>query len=121
MKYGKVLDKFELTDEMINSKNEYKDDNISDCLGDFIKEKCDIVEFVKSERIESKNFILEYKNWLLLNRLKDKNMDKKATYYTKTLKKIFKIESQESNSKTYYKGIIWKSDEEDEEIKDTEK
>jgi hypothetical protein len=29
MKYGKVLDKFELTDEMINSKNEYKDDNVS--------------------------------------------------------------------------------------------
>ena len=108
MKFGIIQDKFNLTDEMIQSKNDYKDNNTNDYLNDFIKEKCELVKFIKKEKIEGKNFILEYKNWLLMNKFKDKNMDKKQTYYTQQLKKLLKIEAKESNGKTYYKGIIWK-------------
>ena len=53
MKYGIIQDKFDLTEEMINAKECYKNDNVKiDYLQDFIDKHYKIVPFVKKEKIE---------------------------------------------------------------------
>jgi len=103
MKRGKILDKFNLTEDMITTKNEYVEDNeVVDHLEDFIKDKFDIVPFVKNEKMVNNEFVSLYITWLQTYKRKDDKTTNKNI--TRRIKK-FGIETKESNGKTYYFGL----------------
>jgi len=110
MKYGIVQTKFEYTEDMINSKAECIEDNTEDELQTFITERCNLIDGKKINRNE---FIKTYNDWLVKNH---KDKDKRTTNkFTRDMKKIYKINSKESNGKTNYIDIEWKFSGEDEE------
>lgn len=110
MRYGKVQTKFDLTEDMINSKQECIEDNTVDELQTFIDEKCNLIDGKKILRNE---FIKTYNDWLIKNH---KDKDKRTTNkFTRDMKKTYKIDSKESNSKVSYLNIDWKFVEGDEE------
>jgi len=110
MKYGIVQTKFDYTEDMINSKAECIEDNTEDELQTFITERCNLIDGKKINRNE---FIKTYNDWLVKNH---KDKDKRTTNkFTRDMKKIYKINSKESNGKTNYIDIEWKFSGEDEE------
>ena len=103
MKNGIITDKFELSDEMLVAKQNYKGDNIKlDHLGDFIGNYYEVVDFVKKEKIERDVFRSEYNNYL---KSKGEGYDKSSHQKFTRLIQNYKIGIQESNGKTYYTGL----------------
>jgi P4 family phage/plasmid primase-like protien len=110
MKYGIVQTKFEFTEDMINSKAECIEDNTEDELQSFITEKCSLTQ---GQKILRNEFTKTFNDWLVKNH---KDKDKRTTNkFTRDMKKIYKINSKESNGKTHYLDIQWKFSEEDDE------
>jgi P4 family phage/plasmid primase-like protien len=106
MKRGIIRDKFNLTEEMIAAKEDYIDNNEKvDHLEDFIKERFDIVTFVKTEKMLNNDFVSMYLDWLQAYKRKDDKTSNKLI--TKRIKQ-FGIESKESNGNTWYRGLIKK-------------
>jgi len=114
MKRGNILDKFNLTEDMISAKNEYVEKNeIIDHLEDFIKDKFDVVPFVKNEKIVNNVFVSMYLEWLQMYKRKDDKTTNK--HITRRVKK-FGINEKPSNGKHFYTGLVLKEDiDEDEE------
>jgi P4 family phage/plasmid primase-like protien len=108
MKRGKILDKFKLTEDMIALKEEYVGNNENiDHLEDFIKDRFDIVPFVKTEKIVNNEFVKMYIEWLQIYKRKDDKITNK--HITRRIKE-FGINSKESNGKTYYLGLKLKEE-----------
>jgi phage/plasmid-associated DNA primase len=115
MKKGNIKDKFDLTEEMISSKNEYIENNTKDYLKDFIEEYYDIKEFIKKEKILRDEFRRCYDEYCIKKRIKINNDTN--TKFTRELLKKYNIDSKETNGKSYYIGLVKKADiiEEEEE------
>jgi len=113
MKYGVIRDKFNLTEEMIISRNETIEDNIQiDYLQKFIESSFDIVPFVKKEKVSRDGFRDDYNIFLKGKSLPmDKSTDNK---FTRLIRK-YGIGAKESNGKTYYTNLIPKVSCEDED------
>jgi phage/plasmid-associated DNA primase len=112
MKYGVIRDKFELTEEMIEAKNETVGDNIKiDYLQKFIDRTYEFVPFVKKERKPRDTFRDAYNVYL---KSQSQPIDKSSNNkFTRDIKK-YGIGVQESDSKIYYTGIIERTGFEDE-------
>jgi hypothetical protein len=108
MKYGVIRDKFNLTEDMINSKMETVEDNTQiDYLQSFIESNYTVVPFVKKEKIARNTFRDEYNTFLKSKGLPmNKSTDVK---FTRDVKK-YSIGVKESNSKTFYTGLVPKED-----------
>ena len=115
MKKGNIKDKFDLTEEMISSKNEYIENNTKDYLKDFIEEYYDIKEFIKKEKILRDEFRRCYDEYCIKKRIKINNDTN--TKFTRELLKKYNIDSKETHGKSYYIGLVKKADiiEEEEE------
>lgn len=113
MKYGVIRDKFELTEEMIEAKNETVEDNTKiDYLQKFIETYFEIVPFVKKEKKGRDTFRDAYNVFLKSHsQPMDKTADKK---FTRDIKK-YGLGTKEVGGKTYYTGIIEKVASEDED------
>ena len=110
MQKGNILDKFDLTEEMIEAKNQYIEANENvDYLQDFISQNYNIVPFIKKEKIRNDDFVSMYNCYIQKNKIIDKNNSIKKI--TRRLK-LYNINSKESNGKSYYLGLIAKVDEE---------
>jgi phage/plasmid-associated DNA primase len=114
MKYGVIRDKFNLTQDMIDSKLETIEDNTQvDYLQNFIEATYTIVPFVKKEKVARDTFRDVY-NAFLKNKGLPMNKVSNAKF-SRDIKK-YGISLKESNSKTFYTGIVPKLDlDEDEE------
>ena len=104
MKYGEIRDKFNLTEEMISSKNEYIENNTKDYLKDYIDEYYEFKEYIKKEKILRDEFRKNYDEYCNKRRIKVNNDTN--TKFTKELLKKYKIDSKEMNGKSYYIGLI---------------
>ena len=104
MKYGVIRDKFELTEEMIQAKNETVDDNVQiDYLEKFIQRTYEIVPFVKKERKTRDTFRDAYNVYL---KSQSKPIDKTSnSKFSRDIRK-YGIGVKESDGKVYYTGII---------------
>jgi phage/plasmid-associated DNA primase len=113
MKYGVIRDKFELTEEMIEAKNETVEDNTKiDYLQKFIETYFEIVPFVKKEKKNRDTFRDAYNVFLKsYSQPMDKTADKK---FTRDIRK-YGIGVKEVGGKTFYTGIIEKVASEDED------
>ena len=117
MKRGKILDKLNLTEDMIASKEEYVENNeASDYLKDFIEENYDVVEYDNTEktRVNRDDFRVAFNNWC---KSKDFGIDKSDhTKFTKNMNKKFNINTKQIGKKKvcYYIGISYKNEEIDE-------
>lgn len=109
MKRGTIRDKFDLTEEMIASKNEYIDSQ-TDLVADFIKEKLDRIEYdgTCNTRITNNDCLKQFQLWMQENSYKESYSNKRLT---KEIKKQ-KIICKESNHKTWYYGLKWKQESE---------
>lgn len=106
MKYGVIQDKFEETEEMIQAKESYKNDNIKiDYLQDFIDRKYKIVSFVKKEKIERDDFRCQYNEYL---KSKGQQYDNSSNQKFTRLIREKNIGVKESNGKTFYTGLVYK-------------
>ena len=113
MKYGTIRDKFDLTEDMIASKSQFINDNIKiDYLKDFIDNTFEIVPFEKKEKILRDTFRDSYNSYL---KNKNQPIDKSSHQKFTRLIKSYGIDIQESHGKTYYKNIILRQFEEDDE------
>jgi phage/plasmid-associated DNA primase len=108
MKYGVIRDKFNLTEDMINSKLETVEDNTEiDYLQKFIEINYTVVPFVKKEKVPRDTFRDGYNTFLKSKGLPmNKVTDVK---FTRDVKK-YSIGSKESHGKTYYTGLVPKED-----------
>ena len=114
MKNGVIRDKFNLTQDMIDSKMETIEDNTQvDSLQNFIEATYTIVPFVKKEKVARDTFRDGY-NAFLKN--KGLPMNKVSDVkFSRDIKK-YGISVKESNGKTFYTGLVPKQDlDEDEE------
>lgn len=104
MKYGKLVDELELTEEMIQVKEEFKEDNtVVDYLQDFVNMNYEKVSFVKKERILRDDLRASYNHYLKSLGLQfDLSSHAKFARRMKTLG----FGWQESNSKVYYTGLV---------------
>jgi hypothetical protein len=133
MKHGTIRDKFDLTEEMLVAKQNYKDDNTTvDYLHDFINKYYDIVsdkvEVQKYDKngkltkktitpkIERDTFRDCYNTYL---KTKGQPIDKSTHQKFSRLIKNYNIDTKESNSKTYYTNLVRK-EQLDEESDDEE-
>ena len=107
MKHGKVVDKLEISEEMIQAKEEYKEDNTKiDYLQDFVNAYYDSVPFVKKERITRDNLRSSYNNYLKsMGQQYDNDSHCK---FTRKMKKLG-FGFQESNHISFYTGLVPKS------------
>ena len=108
MKNGNIKDKFDLTEEMISCKNEYIENNTKDYLKDFIEEYYDIKEFIKKEKILRDEFRRSYDEYCIKKRIKVNNDTN--TKFTRELLKKYNIDSKETHGKSYYIGLVKKTD-----------
>lgn len=108
MKYGIIRDKFNLTEDMIDSKMETVEDNTEiDSLQKFIEATYTIVPFVKKEKVPRDTFRDGYNAFL-----KNKGFPMNKTTdvkFTRDIKK-YSIGVKESNGKTFYTGLVPKED-----------
>ena len=113
MKRGKILDKFNLTEDMIASKEEYVENNeASDYLKDFIDENYDVVEYDETEktRVNRDDFRITFNNWC---KSKDFPIDKSDQIkFAKNMNKKFNIETTRIGKKKvyYFIGISYKNE-----------
>lgn len=108
MKYGVIRDKFNLTQDMIDSKLETVEDNTEiDYLQKFIEINYTVVPFVKKEKVPRDTFRDGYNTFLKSKGLPmNKTTDVK---FTRDIKK-YSIGVKESNGKTFYTGLVPKED-----------
>lgn len=114
MKHGVIRDKFNLTQDMIDSKMETVEDNTEiDYLQKFIEINYTVVPFVKKEKVPRDTFRDGYNTFLKSKGLPmNKVTDVK---FTRDVKK-YAIGVKESHGKTFYTGLVPKEDlDEDEE------
>jgi P4 family phage/plasmid primase-like protien len=110
MKYGVIQDKFEETEEMIIAKEDYKNDNIKiDYLEDFIEKHFELIPFVKEEKIKRDDFRTQYNEFL---KSKGQSQDNSSNQKFTRLIRTKNIGIKESNGKTYYTGLIYKTENE---------
>jgi len=76
-------------------------------LEDFIKDRFDIVSFVKTEKFVNNEFVKMYIEWLQIYKRKD---DKTTNKHITRRIKAFGINSKESHGKTYYLGLKLKEE-----------
>jgi len=113
MKKGVIRDKFNLTDDMIASKEEYVDANEKvDYLQSYISEFCDLVEYDDTEktRIMRDDFRIGYNTWC---KSKDFPVDKSDDCkFSKKMNKQFKIINKQvtKKKKCAYLGICYKNE-----------
>jgi len=108
MKYGVIRDKFNLTQDMIDSKMETVEDNTEiDSLQKFIEATYTIVPFIKKEKVARDTFRDGYNAFL-----KNKGLPMNKTTDVKFSRDIKKygISLKESNGKTFYTGLVPKED-----------
>jgi P4 family phage/plasmid primase-like protien len=108
MKKGVICDKFELSQEMLYSKNNYVENNVKeDELECFIKEFIIVGETEK----DCDNKPVYIKNTAFYEKFVSNNPKSRLTKnkITKEIKK-FKIESKESNGSTTYRNCRWRTD-----------
>ena len=135
MKQGKIIthiDKNDLTDEMKIAMNEYKEDNVKDYLGEFIKRHYQIVEWdidnfnssqKKDSRTDTEHFLNDYKAYLKQNGYKNNNETK--VKFNRNMKKYHSIGTYQSNHRLYFTGLVRnnsvkmnENDESDDEMND---
>ena len=93
LKYGIIQDKFDLTEEMKQSKNDYEEDNKKDYLGDFIDDY--IVESKKSMKRDQ--FRTLYNDYCKMKGYKiDKSTD---ASFVRKIQKDYKIEYDKNNKR----------------------
>ena len=120
MKHGKIVDKFDLTEEMMSAKSEYEQDNTVDHLQDFLEARTIKVAFPadaglignKDKVLERDNFIKEYNHWKA--ELKKYEPSQSNPTFTRRMKKLG-YDNIKSGAKTYYKGLTW-GEQTDEEV-----
>lgn len=111
LKYGVISSNFDLPEEMLVAKENYKEDNTAiDYLKEFIDKYYDIVEYVKDEKVKRDDFRTNYNNFL-----KEKGLKMDASSHQKFTRNMrsYNIGVKESHGKTYYTGLKDKIDEED--------
>ena len=93
--YGVIRDKFNLTEEMKASKEEYMDNNEKiDTLEEFINERFDIVPFVKAEKVKNNTFIDRYLEWLQLRKRKDNKITNKMNYIEASSIQLYRMPTE---------------------------
>jgi len=89
MKHGEIMDKFDLTEEMKQSKSDYEEDNTKDYLGDFISD-----HIVKSTKFMKRDeFRSLYNDYCAKNKYKIDNST--HTSFVRKLQKNYKIDGDE--------------------------
>ena len=105
MKKGRIMDSFEISDEMIEAKNNYIKENINnDYLEEFINTYFEKVSNMdKVNRVLRDNFKLEYFEWCGMNDIKVKDI----TYQklSREMRNKFGCDVYESNHVVYYLGL----------------
>lgn len=110
MKYGIIQDKFDLTEEMIIAKEDYKNDNIKiDYLELFLEKHFELVTFEKKEKIMRDDFRTQYNEFL---KSKGQSQDNSSNQKFTRLIREKNIGVKESHGKTYYTGLIYKTENE---------
>ena len=115
MKQGKIITDIkdsDLTDEMKIAIKNYKEDNMKNYLGDFIKKYYKIVDWTdkmtKDEKKEARTscdeFLTDYKHYLKTNGYKP-TFDSKNKF-SRDMKKYHQISTYQTNSQVYYIGFI---------------
>jgi hypothetical protein len=106
MKYGNIIDNLDnVPEEMLILKKQYEDDNKVDYLQDFINDK---IEFTDNHKILRDDFRLRYNGWCENHKYPvDKSTN---TKFTRILKDKYKISNKESNGKSYYVNIKFKTE-----------
>lgn len=116
MKHGNICDEFNLTEEMLIAKQEYKEDNEKiDYLQDFININYTKVEFVKKEKVTREKFREAYNIYL---KTRGQPIDKSTPQKFSRLIKNYGIGLAEGGGKTYYTGLIEKEIKEDDDDDD---
>ena len=110
MKYGRIMDKFELTEEMKVAKQDYIDANSEDYLKDFVDSNC---ERVDDKRIERDEFRMRYNEYC--NQREYKKDKSTNTAFTNKMK-LYNIDNKKSNGKTFYSRLAWKTIDDTEEF-----
>ncbi len=108
MNKGTIKDKFDLTEEMQKSKNEYVENNTIDPLKDYIEETYSKKNYVKTEKVLRDDFRMRYDEYC--NRKKLSINNDSNNKFTKDLYKKYNIESKDSHGKTFYIGLVLKSE-----------
>jgi putative DNA primase/helicase len=112
MRKGEIIKDVIMSDSMRECLKEYIDDNIKeDLLEEFINEYFNRVEILENEKwiyksIKRDDFINLYEKYLEDNNKKNTLSKKKLTH---TIKKNYKINSDESNSIKYFIGLVLKN------------
>lgn len=101
MKYGRIRETFDESEEMEDAKKDYKDNNERDFLRDFILDKC---ELNNEGRITRDEFRIEYNNWCKSRNYKRDNSTDRG-FTNKFLKICPECECIRSNNINYYYGI----------------
>ena len=100
MKYGNIRDNFDvLPEEMMESKNQYMDDNTRDVMKDFLEGKYNRVEGKKENRDDFRRKFNDYCRTMGYRQDKRTN-----TKLTRDLK-AYNVQSKECHGKVYYLGI----------------
>ncbi len=105
MKYGRIMDTFECSEEMNEIKMNYINNNINN---DYLKEYIEtyyekVSKDDKTNKVFRDNFKTEYYEWCKMNDFKVKDM----TYQklSREMRNKFDCEIYESHNKTYYLGL----------------
>jgi hypothetical protein len=90
---GRILDKFELSEEMKVAKEDYKEDNEVDNLKEFIE------NMTNEGKTQNTYFMIAYYDWLKKMKRWEKQMTSNA--FTRRMKKLG-YDTSDSNGKRYY-------------------
>ena len=93
VKHGKIMDKFELSEEMQVAKNNYKEDNNSDNLREFIESKCEEGKTLNGD------FMIAYQDWLKKMKRWEKTMT--TNTFSRRMKKLG-YENVSTHGKRYF-------------------
>ena len=133
MKHGTIRDKFDLTEEMLVAKQNYKDDNTTvDYLHDFIKKYYDVVldkvevnKYDKNGKLTKKMIVPKIERdtfrdlYNIYLKTKGQSIDKSTHQKFSRQIKNYNIDTKESNGNTYYTNLIRK-EQLDEDVDDEE-
>lgn len=93
VKYGNIMDKFELSEEMQTAKKDYKEDNNSDNLREFIESKCEEGKTLTGD------FMIAYQDWLKKMKRWEKTMT--TNTFSRRMKKLG-YENVATNGKRFF-------------------
>jgi P4 family phage/plasmid primase-like protien len=94
VKHGKIMDKFELSEEMQVAKKDYQDDNNTDNLREFIESKCE------EGQTQTGEFMIAYQDWLKKMKRWEKTMT--TNTFSRRMKKLG-YENVATNGKRYFR------------------